>query len=270
MFPALLFAKTTQAPIEEGTIGPYAAALISAMLLSGVIAAGGAKLIKRSPPVCSSVFQGAARHNTFIAFAVADALFGADGLVLAALATAVLVPVTNLACVSALVLLHGNAPGTKLSRRLVQEFARNPLLIAIAAGLFLNVSGLGPLPVVHDMADILSRAALPVALLSVGAGLHLQAIRIGLYPTAIATVGKLILFPAIVFLCLHVTRTTGLPAHIAAIYATVPTAVSGYALARQLGGDAPLMAGIITVQTLLSMVTMPLGLFAAMILFSPG
>jgi len=37
----------------------------------------------------------------------------------------------------------------------------------------------------------------------------------------------------------------------------VPPATSAYILARQLGGDAPLMANLITVLTLLSALTMP-------------
>ena len=44
----------------------------------------------------------------------------------------------------------------------------------------------------------------------------------------------------------------------ALICAAVPGASSSYILARQLGGDAPLMANITTAQTLAAMVTMPL------------
>jgi predicted permease len=38
----------------------------------------------------------------------------------------------------------------------------------------------------------------------------------------------------------------------------VPTAAASYILARQMGGDAPLMAEIATLQTVLAMLTMPL------------
>jgi len=41
------------------------------------------------------------------------------------------------------------------------------------------------------------------------------------------------------------------------LLATLPTATSAYILARQLGGDSPLMAGIISGQTLLAMVSIP-------------
>ncbi|GKW16211.1 hypothetical protein PEC301937_21600 [Pectobacterium carotovorum subsp. carotovorum] len=49
------------------------------------------------------------------------------------------------------------------------------------------------------------------------------------------------------------------PAAIAALlFQALPTASSSYIMARQLGGDAPLMAGIIAVQTLVAGVALPL------------
>jgi predicted permease len=47
---------------------------------------------------------------------------------------------------------------------------------------------------------------------------------------------------------------------IVAICAAVPTSPSAYVLARQMGGDAPLLAQIITLQTILAAVTMPVAI----------
>ena len=41
------------------------------------------------------------------------------------------------------------------------------------------------------------------------------------------------------------------------LFASLPTASSAYILARQLGGDTALMANIITLQTLLAFVAIP-------------
>ena len=43
----------------------------------------------------------------------------------------------------------------------------------------------------------------------------------------------------------------------------VPTATNGYILARQLGGDGPLSANLIAVETVLAMITLPLIWFTA-------
>ena len=44
----------------------------------------------------------------------------------------------------------------------------------------------------------------------------------------------------------------------AMIFAIAPTGAASYPLAKQMGGDAPLMATLISLQTLISVVTMPL------------
>jgi predicted permease len=49
-----------------------------------------------------------------------------------------------------------------------------------------------------------------------------------------------------------------LGAAVAAGLGATPTAAAGYTLAREMGGDAQLMAAIITATTLLSFLTMPL------------
>ena len=47
------------------------------------------------------------------------------------------------------------------------------------------------------------------------------------------------------------------------IFGAVPTGSAAYTLARQMGGDAPLMATIVTIQTGLSFLTLPLTLTIA-------
>ncbi|MEZ5869532.1 MAG: hypothetical protein R3D46_14325 [Defluviimonas denitrificans] len=86
-------------------------------------------------------------------------------------------------------------------------------------------------------------------------------------PMILSAFGKLVVFPAAVLLVAAVIAPGAMPLQIAMIYAALPVAVSAYTLAREMGGDAPLMAGIITVQTLLSFVTIPVTLVIAERLF---
>ncbi|WP_169566656.1 AEC family transporter [Sneathiella limimaris] len=267
LFPALLFYRTTTAPLQGDIVGTYALALIGALTICSLMAVLASKAMKFSNGLSGSVFQGATRHNTFIAFATADMLFGAEGLLLAAVATSILVPPTNLYCVSALVTYQGQSNSRSLKLRLLQEILRNPLLLAIGTGVFCNLTGIGKLPVIHDMAGILAKAALPFALLCVGAGLHIQTMRTETASLIISTFGKLILFPAIMIGVIFLTGLDGIAAVILVIYGAVPTASSGYALARQLGSDAEAMAAIITIQTLLSMITLPVSVALAMHVF---
>ena len=45
--------------------------------------------------------------------------------------------------------------------------------------------------------------------------------------------------------------------------AAVPASSSAYVLARQMGGDAPLLAQVITLQTILAVITMPIAIALA-------
>ena len=53
-----------------------------------------------------------------------------------------------------------------------------------------------------------------------------------------------------------------MPAAVAMLYASLPGSASAYVMARQMGGDADIMAGVITATTIAAAVTMPLVLLA--------
>lgn len=258
LFPALLFHNTSIVELDPVLFGDFAIVLLSAVVGAGGFSLLSSKIMGHSGPVAGSVFQGAARHNTFIAFAVAEALIGPEALAIAAVATSVLVAPTNLLCVTTLVSLKRSEEDGPLAKRLAKEIFKNPLLIAIAAGLSLNAAGIGAIPVIDGAAKILSSASLPVALLCVGAGLRIKHIKVALDSVIISIVGKLVIFPIIVVACIYYLNLTGDAAFVLIIYGAIPTSVTAHALARQLGGDAPLMAGIITVQTLIAVISMPL------------
>jgi predicted permease len=50
---------------------------------------------------------------------------------------------------------------------------------------------------------------------------------------------------------------TGVSLAVVACAAAVPSASNGYVLARQMGGDAPMLAQVLTIQTALAVLTMP-------------
>ena len=58
----------------------------------------------------------------------------------------------------------------------------------------------------------------------------------------------------------------GPAAVIALLFQALPTASSSYIMARQLGGDAPLMAAITAVQTIVAGITIPLAMAALSVL----
>lgn len=261
MLPALLVSNLAEAQFG----GLPVAALAGLLAGSTVAAAGGMVLLKRRLPgvsgaAFSSMLQGTVRPNTFIGLAAAAALWGSQGLALLAVAIAAVVPLVNLISVAGL--LAYATPGRPGWRRLATPIVTNPLILACLAGIALNAGevalplGIGP------TFRILGSAALPIGLLVVGSGLDLKALRGTGLPVLLSSLFKLVLLPT---LTAGLALTIGLPpvvVGVATLYAALPCAPSAYVLARQMGGDAALAASIITAQTLLAGLTIPLTILA--------
>ena len=257
LIPALLFNNMSSMSISADLLGGY-----SIVILGGFAAAFCFGLMMSwfcdNAATASSVLQGAARHNTFIALAVAERMYGSEGLALAALCSALLIPVTNLSVVPALAIMLRKQDGQSLFLAIAKELARNPLLLAVGLGLLVNVLDLGELPVIHDVVRLLGSAALPIVLLCVGANIRVRKMVTSLKPTILSILGKMLVFPLAIFLLSRWVGLSELETLVAVLFGAAPTAASGFTLARQMGGDAPLMAAIITLQTLLSFITLPL------------
>ncbi|AXO14795.1 AEC family transporter [Thalassospira indica] len=255
-FPALLFSNTAKADLGSLPLLGIATAMLGTIAICTALILVVRPVLKVSAPTFSSLVQGAIRPNTYIGLAVAAALLGTHGLTVTALCVALVVPTVNVISVLACAHLGENdrKPGV-LS--LLRDVAKNPLLMACVLGSLFNVLGIGLPPIIGPFLEVLGRAALPIGLLAVGAGLDLSAARRAGFPVGISSVGKLVLSPAIAAgLCLML----GLPdIELAAVvlYAALPCSASAYVLARLMGGNAQMMASIITVHTLLAIITMP-------------
>jgi malonate transporter and related proteins len=82
-------------------------------------------------------------------------------------------------------------------------------------------------------------------------------------PNLAATVAvflKLMLMPVLAIALALWFGLSGSNLSIVAACSAVPSSSSAYVLARQMGGDAPLLAQIITLQTILAAITMPIAI----------
>ena len=104
----------------------------------------------------------------------------------------------------------------------------------------------------------LGAASLPLGLLCVGAALEFAGARRWVRPVAIASVLKFGAMPLATMAVALLVGLSGEALVTALVFQVLPTASSSYILARQLGGDAPLMAGITAVQTVLAVAAIPL------------
>jgi predicted permease len=255
LFPALIVETLATAELGGLRVLPMAVALMATLLAVAALLMTMRPLLRVDGPGLTSLIQGATRMNGFICLAVAASLWGSAGLTLAAIAIAVIVPTVNVTGVMALA--HYGSMRQPGVRGILASLARNPLIVAVVLGIALNGTGIGMPPVIAPLAEIMGNAALPIGLLSVGAALDLGAARRQAPVIAQNAALKLLGVPALGAAVLWAFGVEGITAGVAVLFLASPTAVSGYILARQHGGDAPLMAGIVTAQTTASLVTLP-------------
>ena len=193
------------------------------------------------------------RFNNYVGVTLAGGLYGSVGVALAAVCNAAIVPTVNILCV----LVFARFGSARLDgRAVVWQIATNPLVLASCAGIAFQMLGLQIPPGLEPALKSLGAAGLPSGLLCVGAALEFRSARRWIRPVAVASAYKF----AMPLATLVVALTFGLLGDAlvtALLFQSLPTASSTFVMERQLGGDAPLMAGITAVQIVLALAAIP-------------
>lgn len=253
-FPALLVVTLAQARITWSVV-PFLADMIGVTLVLAGILTLIRPLLRIDGPAYTSVFQGSIRFNTYIGLAVASALFGPEALALIALAIAVMIFPVNILSIGVLARHASGIPPSFAAT--LSEVGKNPLILASFVGLALGALDLKLPPVIGPVLDILSKAALPLGLVAVGAGLNLGTVAARGMAVAVATTLKLLVSPLLALAGARLLGLDPLATAMAVLYCALPPAPTSYILARRLGGDTELIAALITVHTLLAAITVP-------------
>ncbi|WP_347507578.1 AEC family transporter [Pseudomonas anguilliseptica] len=253
LFPALLFSSLATAPLDN----PALPRLGLAVLLALGIAWLALLLVRRVRgwPVgrFGAFSQGILRFNTYLGLAAVGSLFGQEGLTLAAIMLALMVPTVNVLSVWSLTAERGVS-----ARSLLLPILKNPLILACLGGALVNLSGLG-LPGGSDrLLSLLAAASLPLGLLCVGAALKPEQLGGEIPALGWNSLLRLLGMPMLAWAVAYGLQLPAMESTVLVLFFALPTAPTAYVLTRQLGGDSQLMAGIITLQTLLAAASLPL------------
>ncbi|EHL99895.1 transporter, auxin efflux carrier family protein [Acetobacteraceae bacterium AT-5844] len=261
LLPSLFLHGLATARLQSLPVGSLVGTLMIALVVVAAIVVALRPLLRVDGAAFTSVFQGSVRFNNYVAVTVAAGLFGAQGIAMAAICNAAIVPTVNILCV--LVFARFGKAGLN-ARGIARQIVSNPLVLACAAGIALQGSGLGLPPGLEPALRALGAASLPLGLLCVGAALDFGTARSWLGPVMASSAIKFLLMPVVTLGTALAMGLSGTALVTALLFQTMPTASSAYILARQLGGDAPLMAGITATQTVLAAAAIPLVLAVLM------
>lgn len=258
LFPSLLFTTLAKAEFAGMAAGDVALGSIGSLSLIALLLGLCWPLFRAagiSPPTYTSVFQTSTRWNAFIALAIAEKLYGAQSLALVALvATLIIIPI-NLYNIGVLVLFGG---GTRSLGTFARKILTNPMIIGSVLGVAVNLLGIRIYAPLMQTAELVADTSLSLGLIMVGAGLKLtDALRprpLVFLPVAL----KLLFMPLVMTGAAYALGMRGEQLLTIAMGASVPTAMNGYVLAKQMGGDAPFYAAVATLQTIASFFTIPM------------
>lgn len=255
LFPALLFRSLATAPLANPALPRIAVCVFVVLGVVWVALLVLRRLWRWTPDRFGVLVQGTLRFNTYVGLAVIGSTFGSEGLALAALLIAVTVPTVNI--LSVVAFTHAVD-----LRALLARLVTNPLIVACVLGIAANLAGVRLVAGTGELLSFLAATSLPLGLLCVGAALKFGELKGETSTLLWNSAGRLLLVPVLAYVMTRLVQLPAADTAILVLFFALPSAPTAYVLARQLGGDARLMAGVITMQTLLAAVTLPLVLAA--------
>ena len=222
---------------------------VALVLLSFGLAVAAAALKEKDPPRRASLAQSIFRNNCLVfGLPMMTTMYGAAEVGMFSLILAFVIPLNNVLAVLLISLLTSRKiSAADLLRRLIT----NPYVIFALVSLVVKVTGLVLPPAVLRVVSDLSSTATPLALLSLGAGLHLASLKQDAGSVLYGTFVRLFLGPLLFLPLIALLGIRGAP--MTALYFVIgtPCAVASYVMARQMGADGDLAGHLVVVQSLL-------------------
>lgn len=257
LFPALLFSATASRPIELSKIATIAFSVWALLFLS----MGLAYLLRTWGPDrfinFAGLWQCSWRFNSAVGLVAAGSLMPSASILMP-IVIGMAVPMANILAVSAL--SRGNDLGLG---KTIKTVLMNPFFLASLSGVLVGISGYKiPTPIMMPI-DLLGRAAIPLALLSIGATMDWMALAKLNRFTALMNAIKLISMPLCALLMGVVFGLAPAQTAVLIVFAALPTASAAHVLAAGFGSERTPVATLIAQSTLISAVTLPIWVYIA-------
>ncbi len=190
-------------------------------------------------------------NTVFLGFPVIEAIYGADGIFIAAISN---IPFNFLAYTLGMGAVKGGKEGLSVKQAL------SPPLLASVAAVLLFLSGIEVPAFISSACGTLSGATIPMSMLIVGTSLGSVPLKkaAGNWRVYVVAAVKLLIAPVLVWLVVKLFVTDELLLGVTVILASAPTAMLATIFAIQAERDEGYASECVFIGTVLSAVTMPL------------
>ena len=252
-FPVLLFHSIVKSPLDlSATSGliigglTLAASGIALTYVLPYLPWLGARMDRREHAACAQI---GFRFNSFIALAMAERLAGPEGLLLIAVLIGVCVPIYNMAAIWPMA-RHSE---TNFGR----ELLRNPFIIATVSGLLANLMGFHIPSWLEPSVGRIGAGSLALGLMAAGAGMRLGSISQAKALSVAVLLIKHMVLPLVALFISNVLGLSKAQTLVLLAFSALPTSPTAYVLAARMGYNGPLVAGLVTLSTLLGLLSLP-------------
>ncbi len=247
--PFLIFIGIVKSGLKSTGCLPIAAVTVPSLVVMG-IALVVAKIARYKGDKLGSFVQSTFHGNvTYVGFAVLFYMFGEEGLEKGSLLAGTLIIFNN---ALAIIILSLTSAGHRSPLKIAGSIIRTPIIMATFAAVIFVLLRLSMPSVLMKSLEIVANISLPLALIIIGGSISPAMLRKTFRPAIITTVLKMLILLGIAFLFYRMCSPDISRAVPAMVLLATPTAITTYIMARELGGDAELASGCITLSTFAS------------------
>lgn len=257
-FPAMLFFNLVSTDILAVINGSLLGFGVLGTLLVVTFLSLAARLFVSQKKDRGVFIQGAFRGELLIiGLSFCHLVYGAEGLARASIYMSVMMFLYNFLSIY-LLKVSLSDQGASLGGILVASL-KNPIMVSILLGIVASLLAM-PVPKAIQLAgDSLADMAFPLALICIGASLSLKEFKTSGSLSWIATGFKLIVAPFFMVSFAHYWKLDQVDIGIVYFMACGPTTVASYIMVQGIGGNAKLAANMVALSTLVSVLTISLG-----------
>ncbi|MCL2049800.1 MAG: AEC family transporter [Defluviitaleaceae bacterium] len=263
LLPTILFQNVAATDLRQTADFKLAAfAVFATIFIFALLWFFGTFFIK-DKPVLGSFVQGAFRaNNAFMGIPLMQSIAGEQGVATLAFILVFIMPLYNILSIILFTSLatasgHANTPNVTKRRllackKIAASIFKNPLIISILIGTIFALLNIKLPPIAARPISDLAYMATPMALICLGGGIgRITAGKSFLY-SLVASFVKLIVTPIIFTTAAYLLGFRGIELAAIMVLGALPSAIVGYVMAIQMGGDGETAGRIAVLSTLLS------------------
>ena len=257
--PCIMFNNTANNDLSVAPIFKIILCLILSCCILGIGLVYFNNKTRGDPLKFTSVFQGSFRFNSLIFLALAKAIYGIEGLEVAAIIDVYMIIFINFSIILIYNLYIKQYDSEGIYNNIIvisKNIFFTPVILSSISGLLFNFLDFKMNISIKLTLVNISNAALTIGIIIAGARIKFALITENIRYVYICTIGKMMIFPIITIIICKIFFVPKDLMSIAVLYSCMPTASSSYIIAKHYGGDTESMVSIITTTSIFSLLSL--------------